>query len=366
MQQRIILGLMGIALWGIAGPPSSGTESPIVVLAGNGHVGFSGDGGAATAATFNRPMGVAVDKDGNVFVADTMNHRIRKIDTRGVITTVAGNGLTGEGLGRFWGDGGAATKAALNTPMGVAVDDNGNVFVADTMNHRIRKIDARGVITTVAGNGQRGDAGDVAGATIAQLDTPTDVAVDRLGNLLIADSQNHRIRRVNGRSNITGIAGIARRGYAGDGGPANVARFSLPLGVGLDSLDNIYIADTRNHRVRQMDVHAIIRVRSNKTLKTGIINTIAGNGLAGHSGDGGSALQASLNAPHDVAVDSKGNVYIADTDNRCIRRVAPNGVITTVVGIGALVEPTHLAVDRSGNLYISDRLGGRIYTLSPP
>lgn len=362
MHSSIRLSLILLALY-----LQTPTDRPsLTVLAGNGHIGFSGDGGAATEATFNRPMGVAVDRDGNVYVADSLNHRIRKIDTRGVITTVAGNGLTGEGMGRFWGDGGPATKAALNTPMGVAVDDRGNVFIADTMNHRIRKIDGRGVITTVAGNGQRGNAGDVAGATLAQLDTPTDVVVDSLGNFLIADSQNHRIRRVNVRGNVTGIAGIARRGYEGDGGPANVARFYLPLGVGLDSLDNIYIADTRNNRVRKMDIQAIIRVRSNKTLKTGIINTIAGNGIAGNSGDGGSALQASLNAPHDVAVDSKGNVYITDTDNRCIRKVDPNGIITTAVGMGTLVEPTHLAVDRDSNLYISDRLGGRIYKLRQP
>jgi sugar lactone lactonase YvrE len=356
MPQRFTCVIILLALW-----QTAWSQMPVVtVFAGNGGAGFSGDGGAATQATFNHPMGVAVDKRGNVYVADSLNHRIRKIDAKGVITTIAGSGLPG-GAGHFWGDGGAALKAALNTPSSVAVDDRGNVYIADSLNHRIRKIDLKGIITTVAGNGERGDEGDTSDALRAQLNTPTDVVADSKGNLLIADSQSDRIRRVNRRGNITSLVGRGRRAFAGDGGSGDRALLNLPHGIGLDDKDNVYIADTGNHRVRKMDIHAVVRVRSNSTRKTGVIATVAGNGRAGSGGDGDSARQASLNKPQDVAADDKGNLYIADTANRCVRKVNAQGVISTLIGSDTLLEPTRLTLDPEGNLYVADCRGGRIY-----
>ena len=336
------------------------TSGIITTVAGNGTWGYSGDGGPATNASFWQPWGVAVDASGNLYIADSADRRIRKVDTYGIITTVAGNGAGG-----YSGDGGPATNASLCAPLGVAVDASGNLYIADWCNQRIRKVDTSGIITTVAGNGAGGYSGDGGPATNASLWWPSGVAVDASGNLYIAEVGNQRIRRVDTSGIITTVAGNGTAGYSGDGGPATNARLCWPSDVAVDASGNLYIADWYNHRIRKVDT-------------SGIITTVAGNGTASYSGDGGPATNASLRYPHGVAVDVNGNLYIADYDNHRIRTVDPLGIITTVAGNGTegysgdggpatnarLQYPSGVTVDTSGNLYIADRDNHRIRKVS--
>ena len=288
----------------------------ITAFAGTGSGG--GDGGPAVDARLSRPSGVAVDGEGNVYIADTFNHRIRKVDSTGTITTIAGSGRTGLNNGGFGGDGGPATAARLREPHGVAVDGAGNLYIADTGNHRIRKVDTSGVITTIAGSGG-GFNGDGGPAIDAQLYSPHGVAVDGAGNLYIADFRNNRVRKVDSTGTITTIAGTGPSGYlgiyGGDGGPAVDAQLYFPSDVALDGAGNLYIADVRNDRIRKVD-------------STGTITTIAGSGGRGFGGDGGPAVDAQLNQPSGVALDGAGNLYIADTENNRIRVVTPNPLQT--------------------------------------
>ncbi len=327
----------------------------IATVAGTGEAGFGGDGGAATEAQLASPAGVAVDGAGNLFIADRSAHRIRKVDPAGVIATVAGTGERG-----FGGDGGAATEAQLASPAGVAVDGAGNLLIADTDNERIRKVDPAGVIATVAGIGERGFSGDGGGATEAQLTSPAGMAVDGAGNLFIADRDNHRIRKVDPAGVIATVAGTVGEG---DGGAAVAARLAAPAGVAADEAGNLFIADTHNHRIRKVD-------------PTGVIATVAGTGEAGFSGDGGAATEAQLGAPTGVAVDGAGNLFIADRDNGRIRKVDPAGVIATVAGTGEvgdggaavpvrLAAPAGVAVDGAGNLFIADGGNHRIRKVDP-
>jgi sugar lactone lactonase YvrE len=337
------------------------TTGLLTVVAGTGAVGPSGDGGAATSASLTYPYGVAVDASGNVFIADTINHRIRQVEAAtGVITTVAGNGTAG-----FSGDGGAATSASLNYPYGVAVDASGNVFIADSNNHRIRRVEvATGVISTVAGNGTPGFSGDEGPATGTTLYYPFGVAVDASGNIYIADTTNQRIRRVEAPTGlITTVAGNGTGGFSGDGGAATSASLNGPNGVAVDASGNLFIADEWNQRIRRVEA------------ATGVITTVAGNGTAGFSGDGGTATSASLARPTGVAVDASDNLFIAEYSNLRIRRVeAATGVITTAAGNGekdfsgdggaatnaSLNLPDDVAVDGSGNLSIADYGNGRV------
>ena len=293
----------------------------ISTVAGNGTGGFSGDGAAATAAQLAFPTDVEVDGSGNLYIADSQNHRIRKVDTAGVITTVAGSGTavytTGSLRGGYSGDGAAATAAQLTAPSGVAVDGAGNLYIADSGNGRIRKVDSAGVITTVAGNGTHGFSGDGGAAIAAQLFLPIRVAVDGAGNLYIADSGNGRIRKVDSSGVITTVAGNGTGGFSGDGGAAVAARLSSPEGVALDGSGNLYIADKGNGRIRKVDA------------STGNISTVAGGGSWSPGlGDGGAATAASLSNPRDVgvALDGSGNLYIADRGNHRIRKAGPRAL----------------------------------------
>ncbi len=318
----------------------------ITTVAGNGTYGYNGDGGAAAAAQLGSPAGMALDGAGNLYIADRSNYRIRKVDSAGDITTVAGNGIRG-----YNGDGGAAVAAQLDSPAGVALDDAGNLYIADGDNNRIRKVDAAGVITTVAGNGTRGYNGDGGAATAAQLDFPSGVALDGSGNLYIADYWNNRIRKVDAAGMITTVAGNGTRGYNGDGGAAVAAQLNLPTVVAPDGSGNLYIADRSNNRIRKVD-------------SAGVITTVAGNGTRGYNGDDGAAVAAQLNSPNGVAPDGAGNLYIADSGNDRIRKVDSAGVITTVAGNGTygyngdggaavaaqLSDPAGMAPDGAGNL----------------
>ena len=281
---------------------SAGT---ITTIAGTGEQGFGGDGGPATQARLNYPYGVAVDGAGNLYIADRYNNRIRRVDSTGTITTIAGTEKRG-----FSGDGGPAIQAPLFLPTGVAVDGAGNLYIADQYNHRIRKVDSTGTITTIAGTGERRFGGDGGPAIQAQLDAPSGVAVDEAGNLYIADWSNARIRKVDGTGTITTIAGTGERGFGGDGGPATQAQLDDPTGVAVDGAGTLYIADQYNHRIRRVD-------------STGTITTIAGTGELGFGGDGGPAIKAQLDDPTGVAVDGAGTLYIADASNHRIRLLTP-------------------------------------------
>ena len=307
------------------------TNGVITTVAGNGTPSYSGDNGPATSAGLGGPSGVAVDLAGNVYMADRIGNRVRKVTPNGVITTFAGGGSS-------LGDNGPATSAQLNGPTSVAVDSSGNVYISDTSNSRIRRV-TNGMIITVAGTGAYGFSGDTGPAVSAQLNYPQGIAVDGAGDLFIADSLNARIRKVSGGV-ITTVAGTVTVGFSGDGGPAVVAQLSLPEGIAVDAAGNLYIADTLNERIRKVS--------------NGFITTIAGGGVGGFSGDGGSSTSARLNLPEGVAVDSAGNVYIADVQNNRIR------VLTAIAGSSCTYSVTPaslLAPALGGNVIVGIQTG---------
>jgi len=265
--------------------------------------GFSGDGGPATQALLNNPWAVALDKHGNLYIADADNHRIRKVDTGGTITTVAGNGTQGSA-----GDGGVALNAELDYPDGVAIDGFGNLYIANVGSNTIRKVDTAGTITRVAGTtGQAGFSGDGGRAIEAKLNAPKRVTVTSTGIIYVVDKGNDRIRKIDTNGIITTVVGNGK-GYGGDGGSATGALLNSPSDVAIDSSGNLFIADTENHRIRKVDA------------VTNNISTIAGS-LKGYGGDKGRATSAQLNYPDSVAVDRYGDLYIADTDNHRVRKI---------------------------------------------
>ena len=271
-------------------------------IAGNGSAGFSGDGGPASNASFY-PNGIALDRSGNIYIADGGNYRIRMITaSTGIVNTIAGNGTNG-----YSGDGGPATDANIYMTDGIAVDVSGNVYFSDLNHSVIRKITkSTGIISTVAGIGYGGYSGDGGQATAAKLSSQVGIAVDTSGNLYIADLHNNRIRKVNASGIISTIAGNGNPGFSGDGGPATDAELHYPDGIAVDCSGNVYIAD--NYKIRKI------------TISTGIINTIAGNGNSGNSGDGGPATNAEIQA-ESVAADCSGNVYFTYWTIPTVRKV---------------------------------------------
>jgi uncharacterized protein (TIGR03437 family) len=337
----------------------------ITTVAGSGTATFLGDGGLASKASINSPYGVATDNAGNIYIADSANNRIRKIDSAGVISTVAGCGeATAACIQVGLGDGGPATAPLLLSPWDVVADNAGNFYFTDSGNGRIRKVDASGTISTVAGGAANG-LGDGGPAINAHLSNPVGLAIDSGGNLYVAEVDGNRVRKVSAAGIITTIAGSGAPGFSGDGGPAASATLNNPHGVGVDSAGNVYITDTLNARVRKVNT-------------AGMISTIAGNGQVGSTGGGGSATSASFASPWDVKVDGSGNIYVSDWQSYRVRKVDPSGNITTFAGTGVagfsgdggpatnatFDGPTGLGLDPAGDLFIADSLGNRIRKVS--
>jgi streptogramin lyase len=393
----------------------------IGTVAGNGEPGYAGDGGAAPAARLNEPKNIALDRFGNLYIADSENHVIRKVDlATGLITTVAGKppasgrsdsscertagpvessieedvfdgpaaatpekfahvaDLSGTvrfvvesalGQGRFHGDGGPATDATLNFPSAVAVDNQGNLYIADTRNHRVRKVDnATGVITTIAGTGQHRFSGEGGPAVSAALNEPSALAIGLDGHLYVADQSNNRVRKIDCVMGvITTVAGISHAGYAGDGMPASEAALSGPSGLVIGPDGALYIADTFNGRIRLVEP------------ETGLIRTVAGDGgdyrYQGIAND----FSTSLSRPYGIALDGEGHLLITDSDSHLVRRWHRyKRIITRLAGNGAagfggdggppldgsLNYPFGVAADAVGNIYVADTFNHRIRVIA--
>ncbi len=283
------------------------TGGKITTVAGNGTAAWAGDGGLATGANLSAPYKAVFDSSGNMYIADLANQVVRMVSkSTGNISTFAGQNC----CYGFAGDGGAATGAVLNHPFGLAFDSSGNLYIADSNNQRIRMVTPGGTITTVAGNGNQGFAGDGGPATKAQLNEPFGIAFDPSGNLFIADSGNNRIRVLMTNGNIATVAGNGKNGYNGDGILATAAELNRPFDVAFDAYGNLFIADTNNFRVREVTTN-------------GMISTIGGGTGEGYSGDGFIGTNAKLNSPSGLAVDSSGNIYISDSGNNVIRELTP-------------------------------------------
>lgn len=321
---------------------------------------------APTGASLDYPQGIAVDNHGGVVVSNTFDNVVASI-VGSLTTTIAGSY---EAIGES-GDGGPATSATLDSPAGLAVDRAGDVFIADTQDNVVREINPDGTLSRVAGDGTPGDRGAGGPALHAELDSPQAVAVDKQGDLFIADTYNNVVREVSSRGRISTYAGNGNAGYRGDGGPAARAELTSPTGLAVDSLGNLYISDAGNNVIRRVAT-------------SGTITTVAGDyaadqangGVGGFSGDRGPATGAQLNSPQGVAVDQAGDLYIADTFNNAIREVSPNGVITTLVNTAGkkgssgnggaataaeLNSPAAVAVDNgTGDVYIADTSNSKI------
>jgi sugar lactone lactonase YvrE len=388
----------------------------ISTVAGNGQPGHSGDGGPAVAASVNEPKNIAIGPGGHLFIADSENHVVRRVDLHtGVIVTIAGRSMepipgevaggvqddplpmdeddplggptqevtsrftqsrdvsgtvrfvtgTQPGAKRFSGDGGPAVEAQLNFPGAVAVDEQGHVYIADTMNHRIRKVDANsGVITSIAGTGQKRWSGDGGPAVSAALNEPVALALDRNGRLYIADQSNHRVRRLDLATGIiTTVAGTGEAAYSGDGMPGHEAALSGPSGLAVGVDGTLYIADTFNGRIRKVDVD------------TGVISTVAGDGSEYRYQGNPDEFSTSLSRPYGIALEADRHLLVTDSDSHLIRRWHRlKKIITRVAGIGtagysgdgglplesSLNYPFGVAVDHQGNIYIADTFNHRI------
>jgi streptogramin lyase len=348
------------------------SRGTVTTVAGTGK-GFAGDGGPAAAARLNEPRMMTFGPAGEMYIADTFNHVVRKVDQNGVITTFAG-AYPGPVPASdtmcppaFAGDGGPATQASLRCPHSVVVEPNGDVIIADSGNNRIRKVDAWGTIQTIVGTGAHGFQGDGGPAVLASLNDPKGLALDLYGNLLIADSINHRIRKVDANGIITTIAGTGLAADSGDGGPAALASLNKPRTLSVAPDGSLLIAEPLGNRIRRID-------------PLGIITTVAGTGVPGFSGDGGPAVAAQLNSPRGVTADAAGNVFIADSDNNRIRRVDRYGIITTIGGngtprfggdgglIGAAFfsGPRCVLVGANGDLWVADTMNHRIRKVDGP
>lgn len=289
----------------------------ISTVAGTGVPGFSGDGGPATLASISQPEGLCIDKSGNLFICDSYNNRIRRIDTNGIITTIAG---TGEG--DFGGDGGPATSAKLWGPMSVYVDEGGNIYIADAGNKRIRKVDADGTITTIAGTGVSGYNGDGISANSAMIGFPRGVSKGKNGNIYFGDISNRRIRMIDRFGYISTVVGTGISGHEGDNGPATNAKILGPKDIVFDKYGNMFFVDGGTDRVKKVNT-------------AGIITNVAGSDDIGFGGDGGPATAASLVQPGSIALMPNGDLLIADFGSKRVR------MVTNVVGVNNMPEPAY-------------------------
>ncbi len=296
---------------------SSDAHAQIIsTIAGNGISGYMGDGGPATAARI-RPVYMAIDNSGNIYLADPFNAVVRKVSTSGIITTFAGTGVAG-----YSGDGGPASAAQMSHPTGITVDAAGNMYIVDEYQHMVRKINASGIISTFAGNGVGAFGGNGGPATAAQLRYPVDVTTDASGNVYISDAGNYVVRKVNAVGIISTYAGnYPFRGFSGDGGPATNAQFMNPVSLRMDASGNLYIQDNGNIRIRKVNT-------------SGIVTTVVGTGVSGYSGDGGPATAAQIMQPGGITTDASGSIYFTDQSAHRVRMINSAGVITTIAGIG--------------------------------
>jgi DNA-binding CsgD family transcriptional regulator/sugar lactone lactonase YvrE len=339
----VLAGGLALAYAWLSPPATLGPR--IVTVAGTGQRAFSSDGHLAAASALVHPLALAVGPAGEIYIAE--GNRIRKVKKDGLITTFAGTGTAGN-----VGDGGPAVQAQLDMPQGLAVDSAGNVYIADTLNHRVRRVGADGMITTVAGTGEAGYAGDGKPGPIAKLNLPTGLAIGFGDTLFIADTGNNVVRQIELDGAIHTVAGTGDAGYRGDPGDALDAVLHAPGGIAFDGEGNLYIADTLNQRVRRVDVN-------------GQIGAVAGTGASGYLGDGRPASLADLNLASNplggmgqgLAVDSQGDVFIADALNHRVRRIDLNGTIST---IAQMRTPLGLAVDAQGFVYVADADDNRV------
>ena len=331
----------------------------ITTVAGTGERGYTGDGGLATVARLSEPFMCAFDAAGNLYVAEAMNHCIRRVykDT-GIIVTIAGTGEEG-----YSGDGGPAIQATFNQPYSLQVDTNGDIYVVDRLNFVIRKIEAvTGIIRTVAGTGEQGYSGDGGRATLAQFREPNDCFLDGRGGLLIADVQDQRIRRLNISSGVIAtFAGNGAKERTGDGRSALEASILGARAVCMDAAGNTYIAEREGNGIRMVDTR-------------GVMHTIAGTGEFGYDGDGGPALEATWGGPKAIRCDHNGNLLVVDTENHAIRRIdTETGIVTTIAGgrlggggdghratTAAMDRPHGVEVDSAGNAFIADSNNHRV------
>lgn len=300
----------------VASTPGQTGGAVISTVAGTGEPGRSGDGGPATQARIGHPRGLAIRADGSFLVTQPFDNAVRLVRSNGTVSTVAGTGVGG-----FSGDGGAATSATLDFVHGVATLPDGSFVLADMFNNRVRRVDARGIITTTAGTGVAGYGGDGGAATAALVNLPRGIAALPTGEILLPDSSNHRVRRIGLDGRITTVAGTGVPGSTGDGGSATAATLDVPFGVAPLPDGGFLVVERRGNRVRRVS-------------PAGTIRTVAGTGAAGYSGDGGPAAAAMLNSPHAVVALPDGGFLVADTLNHRVRRVDPAGMITTLVGTG--------------------------------
>jgi len=335
-------------------------EPTITAFAGNGTLGYDGDGGPATSAKLNNPFDVAFDTDGNLYFSDTNNHVVRKVTKDGVIKTVAGNGKKG-----FAGDGGPATMASMNEPYGIEVDAEGNLYIVDRLNYCIRRVKKDGTIETIAGTGGKsGYGGDGGLGTSAGFKEPNGLCLNGKGKLYIADVADHRVRVLDLKSEkIDTFCGNGKGQQVGDGGPIKDAMLLGPRAVAVGPDGSLYICERNGNCIRKADP------------ESGKITRVAGNGKKGYSGDDGPALDGTFNGPKEIDVDKQGNIYVVDTENQAIRRIdAKTGKLSTVAGSGksgntgdggpalkaTLGRPHGVVVGPDGGVYIGDTLSHKI------
>jgi len=355
MKGSQILLVLTLLLISVGDTPAIGNPE---ILAGTGKAGYGGDGGHISAVQLNVPSEIFVTSSGELYIVDTSNYRIRRVDVEGTTTTVVG---TGQRV--YTGDDIHASKTGILNPSSVVVDGQGSVYFSEWSGHRVRKVDPSGNVTTIAGNGESGYVGEGLPATETSLWTPSRIFLDGKGNLFIAEWSANRIRKVDASGTITTVAGNGERKFSGDGGPATEASIDRPNGLFVTKTGDIYISDLGNNRIRKID-------------KDGTIQTVAGDGAPMGYGDGGPATDAAINAPAGLFVDDEGNLFISDSRNNRIRKIDPSGTIRTILNAipvrgkdgktvaAKLRSPTSVFVDAKGSIYVSDGSMHRVIYLS--